>query len=60
MNEPNNQKTALIISTLLSFTTPFMVSALNVALPTLGKEFSLDAIALSWVATSHLLAAAVF
>jgi len=60
MNEPNNQKTALIISTLSSFTTPFMVSALNVALPTLGKEFSLDAIALSWVATSYLLAAAVF
>jgi EmrB/QacA subfamily drug resistance transporter len=60
MNENTNQRIALIISTLSSFTTPFMVSALNVALPTLGKEFSLDAIALSWVATSYLLSAAVF
>lgn len=60
MNEPNNQKTALIISTLASFTTPFMVSALNVALPSLGKDFGLDAISLSWVATSYLLSAAIF
>jgi EmrB/QacA subfamily drug resistance transporter len=56
----NDQKTALIVSTLAAFMTPFMVSSLNVALPTLGKEFTLDAIALGWIATAYLLSAAVF
>jgi len=60
MEETDNQKPALIISTLSAFLTPFMVSALNVALPSLGKEFGLDAISLSWVATSYILAAAIF
>jgi EmrB/QacA subfamily drug resistance transporter len=60
MEDTNNQKPALIISTLSAFLTPFMVSALNVALPSLGKEFGLDAISLSWVATSYILAAAIF
>ena len=60
MIESNNQRTALIISTLSSFMTPFMVSSLNVALPSIGNEFGLDAISLSWVATSYLLSAAIF
>ena len=60
MNELTNQRTALIISTLSSFATPFMLSSLNVALPSIGKEFGLDAIALGWVATSYILAAAIF
>jgi EmrB/QacA subfamily drug resistance transporter len=37
-----------------------MGSALNVALPSIGQEFSMDAVLLSWVATSYLLAAAMF
>lgn len=36
-----------------------MASSLNVALPVLGKEFSLDAISLGWIATAYLLSAAV-
>jgi EmrB/QacA subfamily drug resistance transporter len=60
IKKSNNQKPALIISTLSAFLTPFMVSAINVALPSLGKEFGLDAISLSWVATSYILAAAIF
>ena len=55
----NEEKTALIVSTFASFITPFMASSLNVALPVLGKEFSLDAIALGWIATAYLLSAAV-
>jgi EmrB/QacA subfamily drug resistance transporter len=55
----NEEKTALIVSTLASFITPFMASSLNVALPVLGKEFSLDAISLGWIATAYLLSAAV-
>lgn len=39
---------------------PFTISSVNVALPTIQAEFSADAVRLSWVATSYLLAVAVF
>ena len=51
---------ALLVSTLANFLTPFMSSAVNIALPAIGAEFSADAILLSWVPTSFLLAAAMF
>jgi EmrB/QacA subfamily drug resistance transporter len=50
---------ALAIASLGSFLTPFMLSSINIALPTIGREFGADAVLLSWVATSYLLAAAV-
>jgi len=37
-----------------------MGSAINIALPAMGKELEMDTIMLGWVATSYLLAAAVF
>jgi EmrB/QacA subfamily drug resistance transporter len=43
-----------------SFITPFMSSSINIALPDIADEFSMNAVLLSWVATSYLLAAAVF
>ena len=49
----------LLATTVSSFTTPFMGSSVNVALPMIGNEFSLDAVSLSWVASSFLLAAAI-
>ncbi|MGQ9625907.1 MAG: MFS transporter [Anaerolineae bacterium] len=54
------QTAALLIATLGSFLTPFMGSSINIALPSIGKEFSMDAILLNWVATSYILAAAMF
>ncbi|MFO7773975.1 MAG: MFS transporter [Dehalococcoidia bacterium] len=36
----------------------FMASAVNIALPRLGEELSLDAIMLGWVATGYLLSSA--
>jgi MFS family permease len=36
-----------------------MSSSVNVALPAIGREFSVSAVALGWVATSFFLAAAV-
>jgi len=54
------KRSALLAATLGSFLTPFMGSAINIALPSIGKEFAMDAILLSWVATAYLLAAAVF
>jgi EmrB/QacA subfamily drug resistance transporter len=55
-----SKKAALLVATLSSFFTPFMGASVGVALPSIGKEFSLDAITLSWIATSFLLATAVF
>ena len=37
-----------------------MASAINVALPAIGREFAMNAVTLGWVATAYLLAAAVF
>ncbi|MBN1314756.1 MAG: MFS transporter, partial [Anaerolineales bacterium] len=54
-----NKRIVLLISAMASFLTPFMGSAVNVALPAIGREYSMNAIALSWVATAYLLAAAV-
>jgi EmrB/QacA subfamily drug resistance transporter len=51
---------ALLVATLANFLTPFMSSAVNIALPAIGTEFATSAILLSWVPTSFLLAAAMF
>jgi EmrB/QacA subfamily drug resistance transporter len=54
------KRTALAVSTLAGFLTPFMGSAVNVALPDIAAEFSLKAVTLGWVATAYLLTAAIF
>ena len=54
------EKPALFVATLSSFMGPFMISSVNVALPSIQAEFSTDAVVLSWVATAYLLAMAVF
>jgi len=50
----------LIIAVLAGFLTPFDGSAINIALPNIGAEFHMDAVALSWVATAYLLSSALF
>jgi EmrB/QacA subfamily drug resistance transporter len=54
------KRAALLVATLSSFLTPFMGSSINIALPSIGREFEMDALLLSWAATSYLLAAAMF
>ncbi|HHV23390.1 MAG: MFS transporter [Methanosarcina sp.] len=54
------KKVVLLIAILAGFITPFDGSAVNIALPTLGAEFHMDAIDLSWVATAYLLSSALF
>lgn len=56
----DEKKAALLVSTLASFLTPFMASSVNVALPSVANEFTLDAVSLSWVTTAFLLTAASF
>ena len=60
MDNEKLKKTALIISVLNSFITPFMGSSINIALPAIERDFHVDAVLLSWIATSYLLAVAVF
>jgi MFS family permease len=54
------KKVALVIAVLTGFLTPFDLSAVNIALPAISGEFSMDAVSLGWVATAYLLASAVF
>jgi len=54
------RRTALAVSMVSSFLTPFMASGINVAMPFIAKEFGLSAVALGWVVTSYMLAAAMF
>ena len=49
----------LFATTTSAFLTPFMGSAVNVALPIIAKELSMTALAIGWVATAFLLAAAI-
>ncbi len=60
MNKSSAKNSTLIVAGISYFLIAFMGSSLNVALPSIGKEFSMDAILLSWVATSFFLASAVF
>ncbi|MGD2098901.1 MAG: MFS transporter [Desulfobacterales bacterium] len=59
MTDRATKLAALTIASMSSFITPFMISSINIALPAIGKEFKTNAVVLSWVATSYLLAAAV-
>ena len=64
MDDPTGNGTSkrlvLIVATMASFLFPFMGSAVNIALPVLGKELSLDAVTLGWIATAYLLSSAAF
>jgi EmrB/QacA subfamily drug resistance transporter len=59
MEQNHNNQFILIVASLASFITAFMGSSINIALPAIGKEFTIDAVLLSWISTSYLLAAAI-
>jgi len=55
-----NKTSILLIATLASFLTPFMGTSINVALPTIANELTVNAILLSWITTSFFLTSAMF
>ncbi|HII99142.1 MAG TPA: MFS transporter [Methanoregula sp.] len=57
---PDPRKIALSIAIIAGFLTPFDLSAVNIALPSIGQEFAMDAVSMGWVATAYLLASAAF
>ena len=59
MDSAQGKRSALVVATLSAFITPFMGSAVHIALPSIEREFGIDAIVLTWIATSYLLAAAI-
>jgi len=62
MDDPAGNGTSkgvvLLVVTIAVFVFPFMSSAVNIALPSLGKELALDAVTLGWIATAYLLSSA--
>ncbi|MBN1176947.1 MAG: MFS transporter, partial [Dehalococcoidales bacterium] len=49
----------LVISTATSFIMPFLVAAINVAIPTIGRHFQMEAVLMAWVGTMYFLAIAM-
>lgn len=58
--ETEGRWAVLIATTMSSFLTPLALSTVNVALPSIGREFSINALMLSWIATAYILSAAIF
>ena len=56
----SNRRYALYVSSLASFITPFLGSSLNIALPSIGHEFDLTAVALTWIPAAYLLSNVIF
>ena len=52
------KRMVLLVTTIASFIFPLALSAVNIALPTIAKELSLDAVTLNWIATAYLLSTA--
>jgi EmrB/QacA subfamily drug resistance transporter len=60
IDEKSLKRSVLLVSTFAAFLTPFLSSAINLALPTIGKELHADAISMGWVVSSFLLSSAIF
>ncbi len=55
----STKQAALLIASLTSFMMNFANSAVNIALPSIGTELALDAVMLSWISTSTILASSM-
>lgn len=60
MSFSRQQILIVLIVAVTSFMGTFLISSVNVALPSIEREFGLNAITLSWVITSFLVASAMF
>jgi EmrB/QacA subfamily drug resistance transporter len=55
-----SKKSVLIVTSFAGFLTPFLGSAVNLALPSIGKDLDANAIELGWVISSFILSSAIF
>lgn len=58
--KPYSRRFILILITAVTFLNPFTGSAINLALPAIGAEFTADAAMLAWVASAYLLSSVIF
>jgi EmrB/QacA subfamily drug resistance transporter len=54
------RRSALLVTTIGAFMVPFMGSSVTIALPSIGKEFGMDAVLLTWVTLSYILSVTIF
>lgn len=55
MTDSELKRSVLTVTAFASFLTPFMGSSVNLALPSIGDEFSLNAVTLNWIVSSYML-----
>ena len=60
ITEKEVKQSVLVVAAFAAFLTPFMGSAINLALPSIGAEFDVNAINLNWIVSSYILATAMF
>jgi EmrB/QacA subfamily drug resistance transporter len=60
VSEKSFKRSVLLVSSAASFLTPFLASAINLALPAIGADLHANAISLGWVVSSFLLSSATF
>ncbi|KAA6336110.1 Multidrug resistance protein [termite gut metagenome] len=59
MTWTHSQKVSLLIVSTASFLGTFLASSVNIALPTIGKQFELNAVLLSWIVIAFLLSTSI-
>src|SRR4030042_1973639 len=60
VDEKSLKRSVLLVSAFAAFLTPFLGSAINLALPAISKDFNTTAIELGWIASSFILSSAMF
>lgn len=62
--DPSSEKTfkrsVMLVAAFAAFLTPFLGSAVNLALPSIGKDLNASAIGLGWIISSFILSSAIF
>ena len=53
-----SKRVTLVVAAIAGFVSAFMMTAVTVALPSIGQEFSMEAVLLGWVITAMNLATA--
>lgn len=59
-DDKTTKRSILFVATFAAFLTPFLGSAVNLALPSIGKDMNASAISLGWVISSFILSSAIF
>jgi EmrB/QacA subfamily drug resistance transporter len=59
MTDKELKRSVLTVTVFASFLTPFMGSSVNLALPSIGEEFGINAVTLNWIISSYMLSTSI-